>query len=195
MRQDCLQIRLFVLVALCLLLAVPIAAQSWQLVPENIDSVIVVETRDGVRGDREDFLLSNHVASNDLHVFEGALHGDKSAIAWGGGNIKSNFIETWTDTDAYITWDLRVAEPGEFMVQMRFTATKAHLGNRYEVSLANFKAAGMIRAEGVDQVVELGSVVLTPGTYELRVVSSGQADQSPGKSFLQLTEIRLIPVQ
>ena len=163
--------------------------------PDNIDTVIVVETRDGVRGYREDFLLSNHVASNDLHVFEGTLHGDKSAIAWGGGNIRSNFIETWTDPDAYVTWDLRVAEPGEFIVQMRFTATKAHLGNRYQVSLGHFRAGGMIRAEGKDQLVELGVVSLAPGIYELRVRSSGQADQGPGSSFLQLTEVRLIPAQ
>lgn len=162
--------------------------------PDPVDTVIVVETKDGVKGHRDNIRLSNFVASNDLHVFEGKLHGDAKGIAWGGGNIKSDFIETWTDPDAYVSWSVRAPKEGTFDVKMRVSATEAHVGNSYEVAVGTLTANGKLEAAGKDQIIDLGQVTLEPGLHTITVHADGDAHGEKRPSILQLTELQLVPV-
>ena len=157
--------------------------------PDPVDSVIAVEMDGPVTGTRDAILLSTHVRANVLHVFEGELHGPQ--IAFGGGNVRSNFISRWRDPSAYVSWPVRLREPGLFEVAVRYTADEKMLGNRFAVEIGRERVEGEITKTGRHVVATLGRVKLSPGTCTLAVkpvkIASGD--------LVRLTDVRLVPVR
>jgi alpha-L-fucosidase len=157
--------------------------------PDTLSTVIVLELDEPPVADKS-ILLNPDVPSNMLHVFEGELHGD--GIKWGGGNVRSNFIQRWPSAADYISWSVRANESERYKVTARYTGTKQNLGNTYTVEIAGQSLDGAVAATGKHRVIELGEVTVPKGHHTLRVKAK---TQKPGSDLVNLTDISFVPVK
>jgi len=157
--------------------------------PGALCNVIVLELNGPPVADKT-ILLDPTVSTNVLHVFEGELHGKD--IKWGGGNIKSNFIQSWPSPGDYISWSVRNNEAGRFKVTARYTGMPDNLGNVYTVKIAGQTLDGTVEKKGKHVVIDLGKVIVPAGHHTLTVQAK---QQKPGSHLVNLTDISFIPVR
>jgi hypothetical protein len=156
--------------------------------PDELCTVIVLELDEALVADKT-ILLNPAVSSNMLHVFEGELHG--KGIKWGGGNIKSNFIQHWPSSDDTISWPLRANDEGRYMLSAHYTGMKDSLGNVFSVEIAGQSLAASVENKGKYLEVMLGEVTIPAGTHSLTVKA---VQQKPGSNLVNLTDISLTPM-
>lgn len=157
--------------------------------PGTLSTVIVLELDGPLVADRT-ILLNPAVSSNMLHVFEGELHG--KALKWGGGNIRSNFIQSWPSPEDYISWSVRSNSSERYKVTARYTGIKQSIGNVYTVGIADQSLEGTVETIGKHQVIELGEVTVPMGHHTLIVKAK---EQQPASNLVNLTDISFIPVR
>jgi alpha-L-fucosidase len=157
--------------------------------PDTLSTVVVLEL-DGPPVADKTILLDPAVSSNMLHVFEGELHGKD--LKWGGGNIRSNFIQSWPSPEDYISWPVRANENGRYMVTARYTGMRQSIGNTYTVELAGQSLEGTVKTSGKHLVIELGEVTVPKGRHTLIVKAK---NLKPGTDLVNLTDISFIPVK
>ena len=157
--------------------------------PNALGTVIVLELDGPIEADPT-ILLNPDVSSNMLHVFEGELHG--KGIKWGGGNIRSNYIQEWPSAENYISWPVRANEAGRYKLTARYTGMNANLSNVYSVEIAGQVLDGTVEKVGKHLVVELGEVDVPEGYHTLAVKAKVL---KPGSNLVNLTDISFIPVK
>ena len=157
--------------------------------PDTLSTVVVLEL-DGPPVADKTILLDPAVSSNMLHVFEGELHGKD--LKWGGGNIRSNFIQSWPSPEDYISWPVRSNESGRYKVTARYTGIRQSIGNTYTVELAGQSLEGTVKTSGKHLVIELGEVIVPKGRHTLIVKAK---NLKPGTDLVNLTDISFIPVK
>jgi alpha-L-fucosidase len=157
--------------------------------PDPVNTVIALELEGPPVADKA-ILLNPAVSSNMLHVFEGELHGN--GLRLGGGNIKSNFIQSWPDSENYISWSVRANESETYLVTARYTGMKQSIGNVYTVELAGQILDGTVESTGKHLVTELGEVTIPVGRHTLTVKAK---QQKPGSNLINLTDISFVPVK
>lgn len=158
-------------------------------VPNALATVLVLDL-DGPPVVDKTILLNPAVSSNMLHVFEGELHGKE--LQWGGGNIRSNFIQSWPSPEDYISWPVRTNESGRYTVTARYTGMKQNIGNVYTVGIAGQSLDGSVETTGKHLVVKLGEVTVPAGHHTLTVRAK---KQKPGTNLVNLTDISFTPVR
>jgi alpha-L-fucosidase len=156
--------------------------------PDALSTVIVLEL-DGPPIADDTILLNPSVSANMLHVFEGELHGE--GMKWGGGNIKSNFIQHWPSPEDYISWPVRADESGRYRLTARYTGMKDNVGNIFTVEIAGQSLDGTVAETGKHLVVDLGEADIPAGYHSLVVKAK---EQKPGSNLVNLTDISLIPI-
>lgn len=165
-----------------------VAVSIRETAPDKLGTVIVLELNGPPHADNSSILLSPGVSTNMIHVFEGILHG--KGMKWGGGNIKSNFIEKWPSAKSYISWDLRANETGRYKITARYTGKKDNLGNIFTVEIAGQRFEGRVEKVGKHLRLDLGHVDIAKGRYTLTVRAK---KHKPGSNLVYLTDVSFIP--
>jgi alpha-L-fucosidase len=157
--------------------------------PDELCTVVVLEL-DGAPEADKTILLSPAVSSNTLHVFEGSLHGKN--IKWGGGNIRSNFVQEWSSQDDFISWSVRANESARYRLSARYTGMQSNVGNVFTVEVAGQVLDGTVEGAGKHRFVELGEVTVPAGHHTLTVKAK---KQKPGSNLVNLTDVRFVPMK
>ena len=154
--------------------------------PDTVNTVVAVQCSDAVRADSVRLLATN-VAVNELHVFDGKLHG--KGIKYGSGNHKSNFILHWSNPQSYVSWSVRLNEAARFRVEMINSADERSAGNKFLLQIADHEIEGVVQ-KGKYRRFYLGEVALKAGRFTIAVrplfIRQG--------NLMHLTKLRLIPL-
>ena len=155
--------------------------------PDTVNTVVVLKCETPIRADSVRLLQTN-VPCNDLHVFDGRLHGP--GIKYGSGNPKSNFILRWKDPEAYVSWPVRLNAPARFRVKIVYTAGPESVGNVYRVQIGKYVLEEEVQ-RGRYREFDLGEVALSPGVFEIEV---SPVELKHG-DLMHLTRLKLVPIR
>jgi alpha-L-fucosidase len=164
-----------------LLTGLPVAA------PDAADSVIALECVSEPAGNPAQ-LITPSVAKNVLQGLDSKLSGPATYRA--GRGVGDAWVVNWTNTNAAVTWKVRVNEPTTFKASLVYDASAGTAQNRLvegdagkELAKANSGAGGTyvvtIAGQTFERVVKLGrpvneplgQVTLAPGEHEVRVAA------------------------
>jgi alpha-L-fucosidase len=157
--------------------------------PDELGTVIVLEINGSFETDAT-ILLNPLVSTNMLHVFEGQLHG--KGIKWGGGNIRSNFIQSWPDHHSYVSWPVRANEENRYKLVAHYTGIKETLGNVFTIEIAGQSFDVIVEKQGKYQAITAGEVTIPAGNHTLTVKPK---QLKPGSDLVNLTDVSLIPLR
>jgi arylsulfatase A-like enzyme len=76
-----------------------------------------------------------------LPAADGIGHGN---ARWSSQHPNSSFFTGWTDTNDRITWDVEVAESGDYEVELFYTCPAADVGSTIELSFNDSRLTGKI---------------------------------------------------
>jgi len=172
--------------------------------PDATDSVVVLECS-GIPVADAARLLSSAVSTNTLRVFDATINGN---LQFGSGSKGEDRVMNWNQKAAAVIWPVRVSKKSTFDVAINYDApgasrTKkvegdagkeiapAHnaAGGTYAVQIGAAQFTGVVRSG--NQVTDaLGSVVLEPGNYEIRV----SAQDIAGVELMRLRKLTLTPI-
>jgi hypothetical protein len=108
----------------------------------------------------------------------------------------NNDICTWTNPEDWASWQFTVKQPGEYVVDLRYSCAKDNEGSTFETAVGGAKLLGKI-AEATSswdhlRTLKLGTVKLTKdGPQTLAVKPLTKA----GFAVMNLSRVRLIPVE
>jgi alpha-L-fucosidase len=127
-----------------------------------------------------------------LRAADADVHGNTARYESGRG--KDN-IGYWTDTNDWVSWDVRVTKPGTFAATITYACERGSGGSTYRVNVADQQLDGEIRETGswTEFVTkELGKVRIDePGRYLCSVVPMTK----PRMAVMNLKAIELRPVE
>ncbi|MBN2269721.1 MAG: alpha-L-fucosidase [Sedimentisphaerales bacterium] len=111
---------------------------------DPVNTVVVLE----IQGE-PDVAVPSAVAAADgsitLKAIDAIIHG--STTAYESGNGKDN-IGFWTDPADYVTWNVKIAEPGPYSVEIEYACTNGSEDSEYIVWLAGNELAGKVEQTG-----------------------------------------------
>ena len=136
--------------------------------PDNINSVIVLETSNPLKTDTVRLLSNN--SSNRLLVFDGEIHGKDFRFADGKAN--RYFVENWKHKEQKISWTARLNTATTYQVTLKYVGSKDSEGifkliadqktiNQYQIK-ASEKSSSVIS-------LELGTLSLDKGIHHLTI--------------------------
>jgi alpha-L-fucosidase len=157
--------------------------------PDDLSTVIVLEL-DGALVADTTILLNPFVASNMLHVFEADLYG--KGIKLGGGNIRSNHVQLWQDSQSYISWPVRANEEARYTLVAHYTGMRDNLGNVFTIEIAGQSFDATVEKLGKYVAITAGEVTIPAGNHTLTVKPK---EQKPGSNLVNLTDVSLIPLK
>ncbi|QNN24966.1 alpha/beta hydrolase fold domain-containing protein [Planctomycetales bacterium ZRK34] len=98
------------------------------------------------------------------------LHGKKITTQGKADNMNIGY---WVNPDDYVTWELKVREPGEYRVVINYAAAKGNARIAAEAA-GSVAEAARPSTGGFDQYrdLELGALTLPAGNVELRIRSA-----------------------
>jgi len=111
---------------------------------DPVNTVVVLE----IEGEPDVAAPSAEVAADGsitLKAIDAIVHG--STAAYESGNGKDN-IGFWTDPADYVTWNVRIAEPGNYGVEIEYACPNGSEGSEYIVWLAGKELAGKVEQTG-----------------------------------------------
>ncbi|VGO15429.1 hypothetical protein PDESU_04012 [Pontiella desulfatans] len=167
-------------------------SNDWKIdAPEKpldpVNTVIVVETDGEPAGieDDETILLVSNMPSQRLHVFESKFEG---GLKWGHGSPRDNGVVGWNKkamNDGKVTWNLRVEEPINLVLDLVYVAVEGRHGGSYAVSVDGQKFTGIVKTQPKpdhDKKVkyvphELGTVHLDPGNHTITITGENITDK------------------
>jgi alpha-L-fucosidase len=136
------------------------------IVPDTINTVIVVELKDKIQTDSTRYIAANSKQTR-LLAFDATQHG--KGFSFGDGKTDRYYVGGWKNKDQYLAWSFRSATPATFKIVIKYLADENSGGN-YLVQLGNFKKEHKV--VGVNNKVvteEIGSVHLDAGTHEISI--------------------------
>ncbi|NBY65916.1 MAG: alpha-L-fucosidase [Verrucomicrobia bacterium] len=177
-------------------------------VPDDADSVILVQCREVPQGDPI-FLLQNNL-TNRLSVFFADLLGTQKKDGWrlGRGTANSANVTGWNQKECGVKWSTRVNQKTDFDVIVRYDAPGADgkakvetmggtvtaksedtFGGTFTVQIGSQKLKGEVVQQGDGVELNLGKVTLEPGPVEILVTT----DTITGKELMRLQSVTLTP--
>jgi arylsulfatase A len=106
-----------------------------------------------------------------------------------------NTIGFWVRADDWISWDLRLATPGEFQIEILQGCGTGSGGSQVEFSVAGESVVTTVEETGGFQKFvtrEIGTIkIARPGDYTLSV----KPRTKPGAAVMDLRQVRLVPVK
>jgi hypothetical protein len=179
-----------------------------QKAPDEVDSVILVESKVTPKGDPV-FLLQNNMP-NRLSVFFADLLGTQKKDGWrlGRGTATSANVTGWNQKECGVKWSTRLNQKLDFDVVVRYDAPGADgkakvetmggtvtaksedtFGGTFTIQIQNKKLKGEVVQQGEGVELNLGKVTLEPGSVEIQVTT----DTITGKELMRLQSVTLIP--
>jgi arylsulfatase A-like enzyme len=156
-------------------------------------------------GDNRPFIVGHLSGKHTvLPAADGIGHGN---ITWSSRHPNSSFFTGWKDTSDRITWDMEVAEAGDYAVELYYTCPTADVGSTIEFSFNGARLTGKI-AEPFDpplrgkehdrvprgesyakdfRVLAFGTIALKEGRGELTL----RALEIPGTQVADVQQLRL----
>ena len=158
--------------------------------PDSSDSVVVVEVVGPIRANPVR-LLSSRTEPNVLRSFDGELHG--AGLRYGDGKSFRAYVFEWRDPKEWIGWSVRLNEPSEYEVALKYTTASKDNRGSYEVVVGDQRLNASVVPtpnENESTTVVLGRVKLAPGNYEVAV----RPVDVRGGELMRLFHISLTPV-
>ena len=158
------------------------------IAPDSVNTVIVLETEGKIQSDSVRLLAGNHPIR--LLAFDARLHG--TGLKFGDGKAKRFYVENWKNKDQWFSWEVRLNEPVEYKIELKFTGAKGS-GGKIKLETGNQVLESSIPEKQVANEVNtlsLGSLKLSKGISQLSLkpLSFGKEE------LIKLLEIQLIPV-
>jgi arylsulfatase A-like enzyme len=159
----------------------------------------------GEGGDIRPFIVGHRSGKHTvLPAADGIGHGN---VTWSSRHPNSSFFTGWKDTNDHITWDVEVAQAGEYAVELYYTCPVADVGSTIELSFNGARLTGKIaepfdpplRGKEHDRVprgesyakdfraVALGTITLQESRGELTL----RALEIPGSQVADVQKLRL----
>ncbi|MHB8522955.1 MAG: glycoside hydrolase family 38 N-terminal domain-containing protein [Limisphaerales bacterium] len=131
---------------------------------------------------------------------DGLIQLDARVATIHGGTARFMVLEglgnicCWTDAKDWVAWEFDVRQPGEFVVEMKYSCESGSQGSAFDVTLGGQKLAGRIaRDTGTwydHEILKLGSLRVPPGGP---LMLSLRPTHKPGAAVMNLAWLRLIP--
>jgi len=166
-------------------LAVPTVA------PDAVDTVIELDFPGEIATNRSRLLAARDEPTT-LHVFDGQLAG--KGVHYGDAKRNNDVINEWTDTDATVSWPVRVATAGHFKVNVNYSTSTPENSGAYVIDVGGQKLSG--RVTPTAKVSEfrtdaVGELTLPAGEYTLVV----RAAEISGGNLMRLRQLEFIPAK
>jgi hypothetical protein len=159
--------------------------------PDLADSVVVVESQREI-GVNPVRLLATNGQTNTLRTFDGELNG--KGLRYGDGKATRAYVLDWNDPAQWIGWKVRVNEPVDFEVGLKYTTASMDNRGSYIVTIGDQEIKGTVqptRNENESTTVSLGRVRLAPGEYDVAVKPA----DIKGGELMRLFNVSLTPVE
>lgn len=158
---------------------------------DQTDTVIVLEVSGEIRTNHVR-LLAGRGQTNLLRVFDGEVHG--KTLHFGDGKAPKAYVFDWSDPKEWVGWKVRVNEPTEFEVSVKYTTASPIDGGDYILSIGDQQLKAAVEStpnEGQPATVVLGRVRLAPGEHQLAVMPAS----IKGNELMRLFHVLLKPVE
>jgi alpha-mannosidase len=147
-----------------------------------------------VAGDAKPIVAQQADGTIQLAARDATIHGETAYVR--RNFTGNNDICTWTNPDDWASWQFSVKQPGDYVVDLRYSCAKDNQGSTFETAVGNAKLLGRIaEATGSwerSRTLKLGTVTLTnDGPQTLAVKPLTKA----GFAVMNLSRVRLIPVE
>lgn len=137
-------------------------------------------------------LLASTGHANVLRVFDGELHG--TGLRYGDGKAPRAYVFEWKDPTQWVGWKVRVNQPSEFEVSLKYTTgSPANRGN-YTIAIGDQLLKGTVEPtpnENQSATTTLGRVTLQTGEYEIAV----KPVEIQGGELMRMFHIALTPIE
>ena len=156
---------------------------------DPIDTVVVLEMEGDAQVEQAAITQSED-RTLVLHARDATPHGENIHYESGGGKDNIGF---WTDPDDYVTWVLRINEPGSFEVEITYACVDPG-GSEYVVEVGGQKLEAKTKSTGdwtAFKPEKLGTLTLKAGRHELSV----KAKNKVGEGVMNLRAITFKPVK
>jgi alpha-L-fucosidase len=158
--------------------------------PDPIDTVVVLQI-EGQPKVAAPAIRQRDDRAVELHAREAFTHGETIQYESGGGKDNIGF---WTNPEDWVSWAVRVYQPGEFAVEMTYACPDVSAGSRYTVEVAGQRFGGTVEGTGSwtrFRGHKLGTVKLSEGRFTLSV----KAQNLVGEGVMNLQSVVLKPVK
>ena len=122
-----------------------------------------------------------------VHV-DAELHGH--GLKYGPGKKTNDYVQDWRSADSYVSWKIRLMQPGRFNVTANYDADSQSEGNSYAVSVDDQSVTAIVKS-GTDISQPVGQIDIQAGQHEMRV----EAKKLEGGELLRLRSVSLVPIQ
>ncbi|MEM8913776.1 MAG: hypothetical protein AAGC97_18600, partial [Planctomycetota bacterium] len=138
-----------------------------------------------------------------LHAVQGKLTG---TIRFHGKGFHHDWITNWTNPRDQIDWDIRVVEPGDYHVSVKYTCPKSDVGSQIRISVDDQDVTAIVepaydpdrfpnrdRAPRTGELekpwatLDIGTIYLNEGVAKLTL----SADTMPGTQVMDVREVTL----
>ncbi len=157
--------------------------------PDPTDSVILLETRGGLKTHPGRLLASRELV-NRLLAFD--AEATSKGFKYGDGKAAAYYVSGFKKPSNSLVWKVRLNDPTEFAVSVKYNTASDQRGGEYEVKLGDRSVECRLdetySAKNI-RTAEVGKVNLPAGESELRFRPKSEAGD------LQLFEIDLAPAR
>jgi len=127
-----------------------------------------------------------------LRADRAVIHGNSAKYESGGGKDNIGF---WTNASDWVSWPVKVTQPGTFKVEVTYAAAPGSGGARYHVCADAQKVAGTVKETGAwnaFKTVPLGEIKI-PKAGAVSVAVKPQS--KPGEGVMNLKAVTLTPAK
>jgi alpha-L-fucosidase len=157
-----------------------------KVVPDSINTVIVVELKGKLQTDSIRYIAANSKQTR-LLAFDATQHG--KGFGFGDGKTDRYYVNGWKNKDQYLTWSFRSAAPATFKIVIKYLADE-NSGGSYLIQLSDFKKENKVVGSNNKVIIEeIGSVHLNAGTHELSI----KPLEITISELMKLLEVQIIP--
>lgn len=160
-----------------------------KIMPDTLNTVIVLETKEKLEIDSMQLLASN--MPGRLLAFDAELKG--KGFSFGDGKAVSYFVEGWKSKEQEVKWYFRTTEPVSFKLLIKYVASPETEGT-YKLMLDDKTFEDKVTAtEKGNSIItkELGIVKLEVDTHILSI----NPIQFIKPELMKLLEVQLVPVK
>ena len=137
-------------------------------------------------------LLASTGKANVLRVFDGDLHG--AGLRFGDGKAPRAYVYEWKDPTQWVGWKVRINQPSEFEVSLKYTTGSQANRGSYTVGIGDKLLKGTVEPtpnENQSSTATLGRVALARGEYEIAV----KPTDIQGGELMRMFHISLTPIE
>ncbi|MEM1226333.1 MAG: sulfatase-like hydrolase/transferase [Planctomycetota bacterium] len=138
-----------------------------------------------------------------LHAVQGKLTG---TIRFHGKGFHHDWITNWTNARDQIDWDIRVVEPGDYQVSVKYTCPESDVGSQIRISVDDQDVTAIVepaydpdRFPNRDRAPRSGELEKPWATLDIGTISLNEgvakltlsADTMPGTQVMDVREVTL----